>query len=150
MTDEVKNGYLSGQMSGIDGYNFPEFHRNTEMLRETGWHIFNPAEFDGVADPKFTDEDLRWRYFLTRDVRILMDLNLTHILFLPGWQKSRGARLEAIIGMELMGLRGAQIVESQRGFALMPLKITHFGIEAVMSYPDCVRKTHKNDQLIVG
>lgn len=100
--------YLAGPMSGLPQFNFPAFDAATKRLRELGWEIISPAEIDdeedaGVArsskdgDPKSANRT--WGSFLARDVRIIADEGVQAIVFLPGWTDSRGARLEATVGM---------------------------------------------------
>lgn len=38
--------YLSGPMTGIENYNFPEFFRIARLLRAQGFEVVSPAEFD--------------------------------------------------------------------------------------------------------
>lgn len=86
--------YVSGGMTGLPDLNFPAFHRAAAKLRARGLHVVNPAELD-------EDDDLGmpWGYYLRRDIRALVDC--THIAMLPGWENSKGARLERHIAIEL-------------------------------------------------
>lgn len=101
--------YLAGPMSGYPAFNFPAFRAATEQLRKLGWEVVSPAEEDhkssvGViaeasknGDPKDLPET--WGQILARDVQLLADTGIQGIVFLPGWTDSRGARLEATVGM---------------------------------------------------
>ena len=102
--------YLAGPMTGIAQFNFPAFDDAANRLRECGINVISPAEMD---DPETRAAALAsvdgrllngasgghtWGSFLARDVRIVAD-RVHGIIFLPGWEKSRGARLEAYVGI---------------------------------------------------
>lgn len=86
--------YLSGGMSGYPDNNFPVFREATNRLRSMGYSIVSPAELDEQE----SIVGKTWGDFLARDVKIVAD-EVTGIVFLPGWEKSRGARLEAFVGV---------------------------------------------------
>jgi hypothetical protein len=94
--------YLAGPMSGIPQSNIPLFDYVTRLLRLQGFDIISPAELD---DPQVRaramaniDTGLTWGDFLARDVKLIAD-QAQGIIFLPGWDNSRGARLEATVGL---------------------------------------------------
>lgn len=91
--------YLSGGMSGYPDLNFPAFHRAAAKLRAEGHDVINPAEIT-------TDPDAKWEDCLRADITELV--KCSRIALMPGWQKSRGACLEAYIaqalGMEMIYL----------------------------------------------
>lgn len=100
--------YLAGPMSGIPQFNFPAFYAAAQRLRGNGWDVVSPAEMDDAEDSgaalKSPDGDMRgaaktWGDFLARDVKLIADGGIEGIVFLPGWWKSRGARLEATVGL---------------------------------------------------
>lgn len=103
--------YLAGPMSGIPQHNIPMFDASAGKLREEGWTIVSPAELDdeevraaSLADPdgsmdgKETIAGQTWGDFLARDVKLIAD-GVDGIIFLPGWQESRGACLEGFVGL---------------------------------------------------
>jgi hypothetical protein len=77
--------YLSGPMTGIANWNFPQFNKAAQELRARGDMVSNPAEYG--ADPA-----LSWAACLKRDIKDLVDCDILYQL--PGWEHSRGARLE--------------------------------------------------------
>lgn len=86
--------YLSGPMSGIDGFNYPAFKKAAEKLRTDGHHVENPAEVqldDGVAPT--------WQNFMRKDVKLIAECEI--IALLPGWEKSRGSTLELHLATQL-------------------------------------------------
>lgn len=108
--------YTAGPMSGIPQFNFPAFFAAAKQLREQGFEVISPAELDdqedkGAAmaspDGKLSSHQKTWGDFLARDVKLLADTGIQGIVFLPDWHKSRGARLEAFVGL-LCGLKFAE------------------------------------------
>jgi len=106
--------YLAGPMSGYPQFNFPAFFEAAKVLRELGFEVVSPAEIDheedkGAAlksvdgDPtnRVAMNDKTWGDFLARDVKLLADTGIEGIVFLNGWQQSKGARLEAFVGLSL-------------------------------------------------
>jgi hypothetical protein len=84
--------YLAGPMTGYPNLNFPAFHAEAGRLRGLGYEVVNPAEI--TLDP-----DASWRAAMTADIKHLVDCDA--IAMLPGWQDSRGARLEHTIALSL-------------------------------------------------
>lgn len=99
MTDNNRT-YVAGPMTGYVEFNFPAFHAKAAEERAKGHVVINPAELD-EADGDLTQP---WDFYLRRDLRVIADCN--RIVLLPGWTKSKGARLEHHIAQEL----GFQIV----------------------------------------
>lgn len=101
--------YLAGPMSGYPQFNFPLFYAAAASLREQGFDVVSPAEMDaevGIDKQAMasTDGDVAklthtWGDLLARDVKLIADGGIQGIVFLPDWNKSRGARLEASVGM---------------------------------------------------
>ena len=97
--------YLAGPMSGIKQLNFPAFYAAAESLRSRGMEIISPAEMDSpevvkaalASDGEYTGNGT-WGDFLSRDVKIVAD-DVEGIVFMRGWHKSKGARLEAYVGL---------------------------------------------------
>jgi hypothetical protein len=100
-------------MTGIPQFNFPAFFAAAKELRDVhGLDIVSPAEIDdeedagaALASPDGAPgsgtgacNDKTWGDFLARDVKLIADV-CGGIVFLPRWEKSRGARLEAFVGI---------------------------------------------------
>jgi hypothetical protein len=92
---EVKRiAYISGPMTGLPELNFPAFNAAAVSLRARGWEVVNPAELDAQDT-----EPRTWEEYMRRDIVELM--RCTHIALLPGWQRSRGASIEARLAADL-------------------------------------------------
>jgi len=101
--------YLAGPMQNRPKFNFPLFEEAAEVLRAKGFDILSPAELDReqgdtVAEALASDDgDITkltstWGDFLSRDVKIVAD-EVGGIVFLPEWEESKGARLEAYVAL---------------------------------------------------
>lgn len=102
--------YLAGPMTNIPQFNFPAFDAAASALRLRGFEIVSPAELDDPETHKaaMASKDgapgsgsvngSTWGDFLARDVKIVAD-RVDGIVFLPGWEKSKGAILEAMTGL---------------------------------------------------
>lgn len=112
--------YIAGPMTGIPHFNFPAFDAAAAKLRELGYDVVSPAELDDETD---RDAALKspdgsalsygnaqgsgvkktWGEFLARDVKLLSDGGIEAVFVLPGWRKSRGARLETFVANAMNG-----------------------------------------------
>lgn len=99
--------YLAGPMTGIPQFNFPAFYAAAEDLRSVGHEIVSPAEMDDIEssgeamsspDGSPASSSTTWGQCLGRDVALIAD-ECGGIVFLPSWERSRGARLEAFTGL---------------------------------------------------
>jgi hypothetical protein len=103
--------YLAGPMTGIPMFNFPAFEAAAGYLRRRGMPIISPHEEDSPevqaaawaspdgkldADGKIAGET--WGDILARDVKLVAD-GVRGVILMNGWQKSRGARLEAFVAI---------------------------------------------------
>ncbi len=106
--------YLAGPMSHIPKFNFPAFMKRAELLREVGYRVFNPAEEDirrcgydpsevvPDGDPKkLADRDPGFLNRALLDDFTFICTKATHMCFLPGWEKSNGAKAEHAIAVAL-------------------------------------------------
>ena len=86
--------YVSGPMTGLPKLNKPAFNRAAKQLRKLGYKVISPPELD-AGEPCDT-----WEDNLRRDLRILID-RCYAVATLPGWKKSRGAKLETHVARKL-------------------------------------------------
>lgn len=109
--------YTAGPMSNIAQFNYPAFIAAAAALRDAGYEVVSPAELDNpddraaaLASPdghmlNYTSGTGKsWGDFLSRDVKLLADDGIEAIVVLPGWEKSRGARLETFVGSRMCGM----------------------------------------------
>lgn len=97
--------YLAGPMSGVPQQNFPLFNRVAAVLRAQGYDVISPAELDddelieaAMASDGGPYCKMSWGELLARDVKMVAD-DVQGLFLLPGWEKSRGAKLEAFVGV---------------------------------------------------
>ena len=104
--------YLAGPMTGIPQFNFPAFDEAASNLRMVlggdGVDVVSPAEIDDPATRAAalaskdgapgsgTTSGETWGDFLSRDVKLVAD-EVDAIMVLPGWEDSKGARLEVFV-----------------------------------------------------
>jgi len=107
-----KKFYLAGPMSGIPGFNYPTFRSATTALRAAGFEIVSPVEMDEAADPEGAatagaspdgnpanlKPGFSWGDCLARDVKVIAN-EVDGLVLLPGWSRSKGARLEAFVAV---------------------------------------------------
>lgn len=110
--------YLAGPMSWIPRFNFPAFDAAAAHLRQLGYTIVSPAELDSPevraeamtsVDGDPTAHSGTWGQALSRDIEIVAD-RVKGIILLPGWVKSRGARLETYCGIQCGHVFGFYVV----------------------------------------
>ena len=95
--------YIAGPMTGYDQQNFPLFDKVAALLRAKGYDVVSPAELDSPEERKIALANgrsaLTWGDFLARDVKLIADEGIEGIVLLPGWEKSKGAKLECFVGL---------------------------------------------------
>lgn len=101
--------YLSGPMSGIKEHNFPAFHQAANRLRWMGYTVINPAELD--ESDSMAPGERPWAWYITRDLRELLDCDTVAVL--PGWRKSKGAKLEVYVA-RMLGMKVVSAVTMKK------------------------------------
>lgn len=94
--------YVCGPMSGLPEFNYPAFLAAEGVLTEAGYEVLNPARVDEqhwVEDP---DCDCRlnvidgtkhlWQWYMDRCTPMVDKAE--GLALLPGWQHSKGAKIE--------------------------------------------------------
>lgn len=94
--------YIAGPMSGYPEFNYPAFKAAAAELRAQGKAVRSPTEISqDVAPAEYTDEK-PYDYYLRRSLLMLL-LDCDEIVMLPGWEQSRGARIEHAVA-EALGM----------------------------------------------
>ena len=94
--------YIAGPMTGLPSFNFPAFWTAEHVLERRGWAVINPARLNPTTRPWWACMLVcLWHLRLADEVRLL-----------PGWERSRGARLEVAAAV-VLGLRIYPPVEGQ-------------------------------------
>jgi len=94
--------YIAGPMTGLPGFNYAAFHEAAHALRAEGHHVENPAENDNPG--------ASWAWYMRKAIAQLVTCD--QIYLLPGWENSRGARIEADLANKL-GMRVVFAAEAQ-------------------------------------
>lgn len=104
--------YVAGPMAGMPAHNFPAFHAEAARLRGEGYEVVSPAELarpDELAEGERLGAAFRetqtYRECLKRDLREVLGCDAVQLL--PGWERSRGAQLEAYVAASV----GIRIIE---------------------------------------
>lgn len=91
--------YLSGKISDVtkskERENMEVFNAAERDLVARGVTVFNPAKLECDGKP--------WEWYLARDLKWINDYR-PMLYMLPGWQDSRGSRLEVAFA-QLLGLQ---------------------------------------------
>lgn len=86
--------YISGPITGQPNRNAEAFSSAKMRLKALGHSSINPLDLDYIED--FGDD---WYLNLRRDLKYLVSCDA--LLLLPGWEESRGAKLEIIVALQL-------------------------------------------------
>lgn len=92
LTARMPRLYIAGPMTGHDGLNFPAFNAAAAKYRARGCFVLNPAEL-------VPEQGTPWDECMRKDIAALVTCE--EIVMLPGWQRSKGARLEHEIAIGL-------------------------------------------------
>ena len=94
MRTPKKTVYISGPMSGLPCFNFPNFFYWQRRLEKTGWKVINTALIDcmKMLDGWRYTED-QWEEIVTEDCRLIRE-EADAIFVLDGHKDSVGAKRE--------------------------------------------------------
>jgi hypothetical protein len=95
LAEKVTGIYIAGPMSGLPLNNHPAFHKAAKHFRGLGHRVENPADNNLPAGSS-------WESYMRLAIRQL--LRCEQIALLPGYENSRGAKLEWHIAQQL-GMR---------------------------------------------
>lgn len=91
--------YVAGPMTGLPDNNRPAFNAMAARLRAIGYGVLNPAE-----NPE--DDGAGRGYYMRKDIFAIIGngarkAKVDFVAVIPGWEKSRGARLEVEVALQL-------------------------------------------------
>ena len=73
-------------MTGLPDYNYPEFYKMEEILEKMGYNVLNPAR---IANG---EKNHPYDFYIRESLKLISNADL--VIFLDGWEKSKGAQLE--------------------------------------------------------
>ncbi|WP_321336503.1 DUF4406 domain-containing protein [Breoghania sp.] len=121
----IKSVYLSGPMTGIQGFNYPAFNSAAAQLRAAGIRVCSPAEYphDGpLEDFPIRDAFASYCDFIcyAADAVVLLD----------GWETSDGARVEKALA-DRIGVPTITLAAALSGGGIDIIKPVGFGNDGV-------------------
>lgn len=104
----MKTIYVAGPMTGIEELNYPAFNEAAELLEAAGYDTLNPVLSASRSDAPhdYVDETTTWQMYMRNALNQV--IRAEGIALLPGWEQSRGARLEVYIA-EQLGMKTATV-----------------------------------------
>jgi hypothetical protein len=90
LTKAFAIAYISGPMSGLPDLNYPAFFAAEDRIKDQYSKVLNPARL--VLD---NGQKNTWENWMRKAISMMMEA--THIVLLPGWKKSKGARVEVLL-----------------------------------------------------
>lgn len=87
--------YIAGPMTGYPNFNHQAFAYTATALRAKGVDARSPHEIDGSSTHR------TWDWYMREALKMLLECD--EVVLLPGWQESRGARIERSIA-EVLGM----------------------------------------------
>ena len=88
--------YISGPMSGLPELNYPAFFAAESLLETSYSKVLNPARLQLDKG-----QENKWENWMRKAIVMMMEA--THVVLLPGWENSKGAKEEVRLA-ELLGM----------------------------------------------
>ena len=85
--------YLSGAIPGTPDSNIPLFEKHEKQLTQQNYHVFNPHK---LPNPKRKTE---WVDYMIIDLPYVLMCDI--VMVLPGWETSRGSKIEIFVAQQL-------------------------------------------------
>ena len=103
--------YVAGPMTGLPEFNYPAFEAAARDLRALGFDVSNPVEIDHAAGHDVNrDGPQSHRDYMRRDLPEVLSCDA--VVVLPGWENSKGARIEVGVAVECgLGVFDASLVD---------------------------------------
>jgi hypothetical protein len=128
-------------MTGIPEWNFPAFQDAAEQLREAGFEVQSPHEFDleDGFDPGSHGADFDLRAALERDVEAVLEAD--GVALLDGWEASPGVAVE-ILTAASQGKPARGVKEWLAGLVAVVAAVVGFGVAPAFSTTEPVSGLH--------
>lgn len=81
--------YIAGPMTGLPEFNYPAFNAAEGRLLVAGHYVLNPVRSEGHNT---TGRPQTWDWYMRHALRMVTEAD--GVALLPGWSRSKGARLE--------------------------------------------------------
>jgi len=106
--------YISGPMSSKKELNYQMFELAEKRYVDKGFKVINPIKFkhsngknfkffiEFYKKKKWIVDDYNWIRCIIRDLNIMRQKKITHILMLPDWKQSKGAVIEHYIASKFL------------------------------------------------
>lgn len=105
--------YISGPITGYEEGNRPAFYEAKELLVKRGYEVILPFDGHSIEEEIAALQDSYGEHYWKVIGQDILALSKAEgIIFLSGWEKSKGARLEAYIGL-LNGLPMWQLITDE-------------------------------------
>lgn len=102
--------YISGPITKDPDYR-QKFMKRAQELQKTGYNVVNPVVISDRLEMQRGKENLTYADYMKEDIRELLYCDA--ISCLPGWNESKGARLEHEIA-EIIGLACVDMLAVRR------------------------------------
>ena len=90
--------YICGPMSGFKNFNYESFMYAESVLQKMGFDAVNPARYD------ILNERHEWKWYLLRDIKLMIKSKVNGLVLLKGFQHSKGAAVEIFIAKVVLGI----------------------------------------------
>jgi hypothetical protein len=88
--------YIAGPMTGYEFFNYPAFRAAEAELVTLGFDVLNPVD---TEQHNTTGGPQAWDWYMRHALRMVVESD--GVSLLPGWEMSRGAKLERHVATEL-------------------------------------------------
>jgi len=116
--------YVVGPMSGVKDKNMRLFEETENDLLDRGYPVQTPFMFEQLG--------VDWNEYLALSIKYLLTENVECLVFLPGWQFSRGALIEfgvaTSVGLPCLSWPDMCVIGAEKAERDNPLPLTRAGM----------------------
>jgi hypothetical protein len=121
--------YLAGPMTNRPQFNYPLFDHVAEVLKSWplwgGVEVITPMEGDSPEEQALARSSVNgsvadyqgpsYGTLVSRGIKTVLDRDIAHIVLLPGWQTSKGTRLEVMAALLKGGIEFEEVLSADPG-----------------------------------